>query len=149
MKMTRGTTMEKSTNELQNEIKNLKEDNLDAWMKENTKIRFADYFDELQNKYGIHSKEIEEMCMVSRSEMYKIKRGENQPKRETVIRLALGMGVTLDETNRMLKLANYSNLYVKDKDDAIIIFGLENKKSVFEIDEMLMKRGSSFVLIDR
>ena len=47
------------------------------------------------------------------------------------------MGLNVDETQRLLKCAGYSQLYVKLPFDSIVLFGLCKALSVVQINELL------------
>ncbi len=63
--------------------------------------------------------------------------GRKNPSREKVLSLALAMKLTPKETDYLLYYAGHSKLYVRDTWDAVIIFALENGKTVSETDELL------------
>ena len=51
------------------------------------------------------------------------------------------MGLSVNETNSVLKIAGLSPLYPKIKRDSIIIINMNNNKSVVEINEALYNEG--------
>lgn len=59
------------------------------------------------------------------------------PKRAVWLRIICALRMSVDEANRLLKLAGYSELYVKDPKDYWIYKGLSNKMSFLEIEEIL------------
>ena len=63
------------------------------------------------------------------------------PKRDKLICLSIGMGLSVNETNSVLKIAGLSPLYPKIKRDSIIIINMNNNKSVVEINEALYNEG--------
>lgn len=69
---------------------------------------------------------------------YQIFSGTKQsPERDKIIALCIGMELTVDETNSLLKIAGLMPLYPRNKRDSIIIINIQNKKSVVEINEIL------------
>ena len=70
---------------------------------------------------------------------YKIFRGQHLPSRDIIIKLALVLRLNLTETQRLLKLGQVNELYPRNERDAIIIFCLNQKKSLTETDEELYK----------
>ena len=72
---------------------------------------------------------------------YKIFNDERKPSRNILIALAVGMSLTLQETQLLLRISKFSILDSRDKRDSIIIFGLMNHLSVFEIDDLLSENG--------
>lgn len=59
------------------------------------------------------------------------------PNRDKLICISIGMGLSVNETNSVLKIAGLSPLYPKIKRDSIIIINMNNNKSVAEINEAL------------
>lgn len=63
--------------------------------------------------------------------------GRRNPSRSKLICLGIGMGISLDEMQALLKAAGYAALYPANKRDAVIIFGLHHGETLPEIDEAL------------
>lgn len=63
------------------------------------------------------------------------------PSREVLLCLCIGMHMNLDETQTALKIAKYAPLYPKDERDSIILFGIEKKQSLVEINTALYDHG--------
>lgn len=70
------------------------------------------------------------------------------PSREEAIKLGLALDLSLEELNSSLKLAGRKELDSKKADDLIIIWGINNKKSIYEINQRLKAEGAKMVLID-
>ena len=68
---------------------------------------------------------------------YQIFSGVRVPERKKLLSLAVGMSLNLDEVQRLLKCAGYSQLYIKLPFDSIIIYGICKKLSVMEINNLL------------
>lgn len=68
---------------------------------------------------------------------YQIFQGTRGASRNTLLRLALALHITLYETNVMLRLGGCNALYCKEKFDAIVIFGLDHQRSVPDVNDML------------
>ena len=74
---------------------------------------------------------------LARTYGYQIFQGEKNPGRDKIIAITFAMGLNLEECNRLLTLARTNILYSKNKRDAIIIFGIENKYSLSQVNEVL------------
>lgn len=75
---------------------------------------------------------------LERSYFYHILSGQKIPGRNIVIRIALCMSASLEETNRFLQLAQHSSLYARVRRDAILIFAIENHYTMHETNELLL-----------
>ena len=71
--------------------------------------------------------------------MYHIFDGTKNPSRDKLIQLALGFPLTLEETQKLLRLGGYAELYVRDSRDAFLMFALEKKYDLSEVNELLYK----------
>lgn len=72
---------------------------------------------------------------------YQIFSGIRVPERKKLLCLAVGMGLNIEETQRLLKCAGYSQLYVKLPFDSILLYGFCKNLSVVEINELLYEYG--------
>ena len=132
-----------STDELLKALNNC--DNIDSYFKENSDYildtTIADY---LYNAF-------EEKCLVKsrvfkKAEIdeifgYQIFSGKKNPSRNTLISICIGAKFSLNETQAALKIAGYATLFPRNKRDSIIIFGINNDKSVCDINEELYDLG--------
>ena len=71
------------------------------------------------------------------------------PSRRVVIDIALAINATLGETNSLLKAARYQELYTRDPAEALIIWGMLNKKSGREIRRLLQEKGLDGMFKDK
>ncbi len=66
---------------------------------------------------------------------------EVKPSRNVVIDIALAIDATLDETNSLLKAARHQDLYARDIVEAVIIWGMLQKKPGKQIRDILEEKG--------
>jgi len=100
---------------------------------------FHHYLYDLIEKSERKNAEIFSYANISESYGYQLLNGKRQPSRDKIIQLAFGFPLGVAETNILLKLAEKSQLYVKNKRDAIIIFALNNKLSLMDLNELLIE----------
>lgn len=86
---------------------------------------------------GLRKAEVIRRAELSEVYAYQIFSGLRIPDRKKLLCLAVGMGLTLDEVQTLLKCAGYSPLYVKLPFDSIVLYGICKKLSVVEINELL------------
>ena len=77
---------------------------------------------------------------MNESYCYQLFKGTRKPSRDKVIQICFGMSLNLMEANKLLQKAEKSELYCKNKRDAIIIFGLNNKLGIMEVEEILIEK---------
>lgn len=68
---------------------------------------------------------------------YQIFSGLRTPERKKLLCLILSLGLNVEEAQQLLKAAGYSPLYAKLPFDSIVLYGIKNKLSVLEMNEML------------
>jgi len=76
---------------------------------------------------------------------YQIFSGVKNPTRDKVLMLSVGLGLDGEETQRLLKVTGYAQLYVKDERDGIILFGLTKRLTVIEINDLLYDMGHAIL----
>lgn len=146
---------EKSTNELDEMLKNMKIDELENYYKENreyiadAKKSFTYYMKDVIEKKNIiigsrnlQYKDIYSFAGVSESYGEKILNMEKHTKnRDLIIRFCVAAHFQLNEINTALKLYDMKPLYAKNKRDACIIVAINNRKyDLGDIDEILEKQ---------
>ncbi|MBQ3202753.1 MAG: XRE family transcriptional regulator [Clostridia bacterium] len=94
---------------------------------------------ELVEKKGIRKSYAIKAAELSEVYGYQIFSGIRHPERNKLLCLAVGMNLTLDETQNLLKCAGYSPLYVKLPFDSVIIYGICKRLSVIKINEILFE----------
>ena len=108
--------------------------------------QFNEYLAGLISDRNITTREFIIKTLLSRSFTYQILSGDRIPSRNILLRIAVSIGMSVDETQRMLKLADRGALYPKVKRDAAIIYALSNKYSLYETDELLVSLGQESLL---
>ena len=139
----------KSTNELNDLLENMKPDQLESYLKDNSKYMADEkkalyyYMKDVLDEKNIKLKDVYSFAGVTESYGSKIVTMEKHTKdRDLIIRLCLAGHFNWDETNRALKLYGLSELYAKDPRDACIIAAVNNRIfDMYEIDEMLIRQG--------
>lgn len=95
---------------------------------------------------GLTVSKLSEAAMLSRSFTYQLCSGDRVPGRDIVLRLALALGLTVDEAQQLLRTAQKGSLYPRVQRDAIIIFCLSHKNGIYETDELLTSHGETSLL---
>lgn len=143
--------MQKTTEELENDLKEINSsEKLEEWMDSNKgeRILFCDYFKELCKEKGITPGSLVGKIAISKAYIYAVAKGDKIPSKKAVIMISLGMGATVEETNRLLKLSGNKELYPRLEEDSVIAFGIQNQWTVYQIEELLEKRGLDVKLTD-
>jgi len=126
-----------------------------------SKQKFSEYIDnepEYSDNYtlGNHlsllleKKQLEKSNVIRQSNLdrvygYQIFSGLKIPSRDKVLAIALGMSLSLEETQQLLKISNQPQLYVKKYRDSIIIFSLHKQLGIFKANELLFDMGEPII----
>lgn len=100
-----------------------------------------DYFFSLPEVNRKDKSEIIKKSGIERTYAYQIFNKRRMPGRDKILELSIGMGLSLKETQRGLKIGNEPILYSRNKRDAIIIFCINEGKSLMATEELLMEYG--------
>ncbi|MBQ6263918.1 MAG: XRE family transcriptional regulator [Clostridia bacterium] len=135
--------IKKSTDELMDEL--LKANNIGDYLKENSRYMVSDelstYLNNIMAKKGLVKTDVIKKTEFSEVMGYQIFAGTRQPSRDSLICICVAMEMDLEETQTILKIAGFAALYPKTKRDSIIILGLNENKTVPEINETLYDNG--------
>ena len=82
-----------------------------------------------------------ERSQIERTYGHQLFNGTRRPSRDKVLQLALGLGLSVDETQRLLRAAGKSPLYPRLKRDAVILYALQKKLPILTVQENLTKYG--------
>ena len=105
------------------------------------KMTFHVYYNSYLEQYHLEKARVIQDSGVSRTYAYQILQGEKNPSRDKVLALALAAEMDLKNINQCLKLAGMNELYEKVAKDAIILFALNKKLNIFEVNELLYEMG--------
>lgn len=109
-------------------------------------LPFHKYLEGIISERNISIPELGVKALLSRSFTYQIFSGKRVPSRDIILRIALSLNISLDEAQRLLKLADRGALYPKIKRDAVIIYGINNKLGLYKTDETLVSLGQESLL---
>ncbi|MBR0409936.1 MAG: hypothetical protein IJI25_02875 [Eubacterium sp.] len=106
---------------------------------------FSDYISELCRLRGEKPGSVIKRSQIDSSYGHRLFSGLRNPSRDTVIQLAFGFGMDLEETQQLLKIAHAALLHPKVKRDAIIVFCICHGISL--MDTQLTLENNSLPLI--
>lgn len=99
------------------------------------------YLMRLLDKYGWKTSAASEAAEMSTGYLGHIINGKRNATRDMLIRVALAIGATVEETDYLLKYSGYTPLYVRNKRDVIIWFGLSKREALNVVNDNLIQRG--------
>lgn len=129
----------KSTDQLMDEL--MKAHNIGEYLKANSKHMISDELSTYLSNI-LKKKSLVKSAVIKRSELsevmgYQIFSGTRNPSRDSLISICVAMELSIDETQELLRVAQFALLYPRVKRDCIIINGIAAKKNVAKINEDL------------
>ncbi len=125
-----------STHELEQEIRSSKDPSVlnsgDLSLPE-----LSDYIHTLLEEHGMTVIQAIQYCNLDRSYGYQLFNGTRRPTRDVLLTLAINLGLTEEETQRLLKLAGRPVLYARNRRDAAVLYCLSHKLSPAEAYELI------------
>lgn len=104
-------------------------------------ITLSELLQFLLNKHGIKKSDAIKRSELSEIYAYQIFSGVRVPERKKLLALCVGMMLSFDEIQQLLRVCGYAPLYVKNEYDCILTYGIYKSLSVMEINEMLFDYG--------
>lgn len=129
----------KNTDQLMNEL--MKAHNISNYLKENSIYMISDELPTYLTNI-LKKKKLVKSAVIKNSELsevmgYQIFSGTRKPSRDSLLSICIAMQLDVEETQEILKIAQFASLYPKTKRDCIIINGIATGKSVAQINETL------------
>lgn len=130
---------DKSTDDLRQEL--MESPDLEQYLAENDAFfsskDAAAMLNQLFKKCGLSKAALAKRSGMSDIYLHQIFSGRRNPSRSRLLCLCIGLGASLEETQELLKLCGLAQLYPKLRRDAIIIYGLTHRISLFSINDSL------------
>lgn len=107
--------------------------------------QFHVYILDLCKAEGWVPEQIIKKAAIDRTYGHQLFNGTRNPSRDKVIQLAFGFGLDVDGAQKLLKVAQKSQLYPKIKRDAAILYCLNCRKDVLETQNVLQTLGMTLL----
>lgn len=129
----------KTTDELVHELRNAT--NILDYLEKNTEEMqlesFSTYLNQWLDLKHCSKADVVRGSNLTKAYVYQIFQGRKYPSRDKVIALAFGLGLTVEESQTLLKQAGYRELYPRDPRDTLLLFSIEHKKDIISTNELL------------
>ena len=133
--------MQKSTEMLINEIKTT--DKIESFFSENTEeiqeLSLSEYLRKLLQKYNLEKSDVFKRAgMADTNYGYELFRNDvKKASRDKLIRICIGFPLSVEEAQKVLRYGKVRPLYPRDERDAYILFGLNKKYTLDELNDLL------------
>lgn len=99
--------------------------------------KLSDYLHTILKAHDMTVIQAIQRCNLDRSYGYQLFNGTRRPTRDMLLTLAIHLGLTERETQRLLKLAGRPVLYARNRRDAAVLYCLSHRLSHAETEELL------------
>lgn len=89
-------------------------------------VSFTDFIGLVIQKKKLKKSQVVKATGLHRTYAYQIISGKKKPSRDKVLTFSFGLGLNLDDTQKILRIAEFNLLYPKQKRDSIIIYAICN-----------------------
>lgn len=125
------------------------EPNLEKFIAENSRdflaLPFHEYAMGICSEKGMIAEQAILRSGIERTYGHQLLNGTRKPSREKVIQLAFGLKLDVEETQKLLRVAQKSALYPKIKRDAAILFCISKQKDFYETQNLLQSLNLSLL----
>lgn len=131
--------MNKATEELLNDLKKFRqlEDYLRVNQQELTQISLKQHLELLLRTCQRSKAEVIARANLQESYGYQIFSGRKKPSRNKLLAVCFGLGLTPEQTQRLLMIANVGALYPRIQRDSVILFALQHGIPLIACNQLL------------
>lgn len=97
----------------------------------------SEYLRQLLSERHLTVGEVIQRCNLDRSYGYQLFNGTRRPTRDMLIIISFQLELGEKQAQRLLKLAGRPTLYARNRRDAAIMFGLGNRLTLFQTEDLL------------
>ena len=130
---------EKNTDTLQQEL--MSTNNLDRFLTENDAsfrdVPLQEAIQRIFDEKGMSKAQLAKQSGISEVYLHQVFAGRRNPSRDRLLCICVGLGITLDEIQRMLTQGSYAQLYPHTRRDAIISYGVVHQLPLGEVNDKL------------
>lgn len=98
---------------------------------------FNSYIKAILAQKGMSIADMQKKSGIDRNYIYQIMDGSKRPGRDKIIAIAIASGMNLLECQRALEIAQEGILYAKSRRDSIVIYAINNKMGLLELNSLL------------
>ena len=130
---------EKPTDDLGEEL--MSADSIDTYLHDNEEYFFDQNITEtlaqLYERKAVSKATLARQSGMSEVYLHQVFSGRRNSSRDRLLCLCIGLDATLEETQRLLKLSAYAQLYPRSRRDAIIAYGILHHMELHTVNDKL------------
>ena len=95
------------------------------------------HFEKIFKEKNLKKSTVIKNADLDRTYAYEILRGDKKPSRNKILQICIGANLSLEETNKALKIGDCGELYPKILRDSILIFAINKKLDIIKVNDLL------------
>lgn len=116
------------------------DDFINTKSKDSNSLSISSFFQTICKNKKISKSNLIKNADIDRTYGYQILNGTKKPSRDKILQLCISASLSLEETNKALKIGNVGELYVKIPRDSILIFCINKGLDIMKTNDMLYNR---------
>lgn len=104
-------------------------------------LSLTEYLEKLLEDKNLKKSDVIHASNLDKTYAYQIFDGKRKPSRDKLLQLSFGLGLSVDETQNLLKIAREAVLYPRVKRDVFILAAIHNKSDLSDCDKILEEHG--------
>jgi transcriptional regulator with XRE-family HTH domain len=101
----------------------------------------SSYVKTILSEKSMSTADMQKKSGIDRTYIYQIMDGSKNPGRDKIIAIAIACEMTLAECQRALEIAQEGILYAKSRRDSLIIYAINKKLTIMELNALLEEHG--------
>ena len=101
----------------------------------------SSYVKTILSEKSMSTADMQKKSGIDRTYIYQIMDGSKNPSRDKIIAIAIACEMTLAESQRALEIAQEGILYAKSRRDSLIIYAINKKLTIMELNALLEEHG--------
>ena len=131
----------KSTDDLKQEL--MSDSDIDSYIKENESYfvdrSVTEMLTGFYERRNMTKSQLAQRSCMSEIYLHQIFSGRRKPSRDKILCLCIGMDLSIEDTQRLLKEASFAQLYPRSRREAIIYHGIVHHTPLNEINDKLFE----------
>ncbi len=131
----------KSTDDLKQEL--MSDSDIDSYIKENESYfvdrSVTEMLTGFYERRNMTKSQLAQRSCMSEIYLHQIFSGRRKPSRDKILCLCIGMDLSIEDTQRLLKEASFAQLYPRIRREAIIYHGIVHHTPLNEINDKLFE----------
>ena len=131
----------KSTDDLKQEL--MSDSDIDSYIKENESYfvdrSVTEMLTGFYERRNMTKSQLAQRSCMSEIYLHQIFSGRRKPSRDKILCLCIGMDLSIEDTQRLLKEASFAQLYPRIRREAIIYHGIVHHTQLNEINDKLFE----------